>query len=97
MQDESHWIDRAQSAEARLITLKEAYEPALERIKEFKKNFGVREASDGRLLVDYDRFADAIGPDGALELRAIIDQKFSIAGAPGTKPRIRVPATSGAA
>lgn len=27
MQDESHWIDRAQSAEARLITLKEAYEP----------------------------------------------------------------------
>ena len=91
MSDESHWIDRAQSAEARLATIKDAYEPALERVREFKKNFGVREHSNGTIVVDYDKFAANIGIDGALELRRIIDEKFQIRGAPGKRPRIKMP------
>ena len=92
MSDESLWIDRAQSAEARLLTMKDAYEPALERVREFKKNFGVREHSDGLITIDYDTFVGAIGADGALELRAIIDETYRISGAPGEKPRMRIKA-----
>jgi len=90
MSDDSIWIDRAQSAEAKLATYKEATGAAIERIKDFKANFGVREKSSGELVVDYDRFATAIGMEGALELRAIIDEKYNISGAAGEKPRIKV-------
>ena len=51
---ESVWIERAQSAEARLNTLKQAYEPALERVRNFKANFGIRERDDGSIDVDFD-------------------------------------------
>jgi len=84
------WIARAQSAEARLATLKEAYEPALERVKAFKANFGVKERADGTIVIDYEKLVAAIGPEGALELRAVIDETYSIKGAAGEKPRMRV-------
>lgn len=92
--DESYWINRAQSAEAKLQTVEDQFKPAIDRVKEFKANFGVREKSDGTLVVDYDRFAQAIGVEGALELRGIIDEKYSISGEPGAKPRIKLAATA---
>lgn len=94
--DDSYWIGRAQSAEAKLQTLKEAYDPAIERIQQFKTNFGVKERSDGTLMVDFDRFAKAIGPESALELRRIIDELYGITGEAGQKPRMRVVATADA-
>lgn len=87
--DESFWIQRAQSAEARLQTLTEAYQPAIERIQQFKSNLGVKERSDGSLVVDFDRFVKAIGAEAALECRRIIDEHYGIRGAPGDKPRMR--------
>ena len=93
MFDKDSPLDRALSAEARLATHKEATAAALDRIKDFKANFGVREKSSGELVVDYDRFAEAIGMEGALELRAIIDEKYNISGAAGEKPRIKVNAS----
>lgn len=95
--DESYWISRAQSAEAKLQTLKDAYDPAIERVQQFKATFGVKERSDGSLVVDFERFAAAIGPESALELRRIIDEVHGITGAPGEKPRMRLVADAGAA
>lgn len=97
MADESRLIERAQSAEAKLKTLQEAYQPAIDRIQQFKTNMGVRERHDGALIVDFERFAKAIGPESALELRRIIDETYGITGEPGTKPRMRVVDTAGAA
>ena len=90
MPDESHSIERTQSCEARLSTLKDAYEPAIERIKQFKANFGVRERSNGEIEIDFDKFVERLGIEGALELRRVIDERYAVSGAPGEKPHVRV-------
>ena len=90
MSEESVWIERAQSAEAKLSTIKQAYEPALERVKQFKANFGIKERGNGELVIDYDKFVDRLGMEGALELRKIIDEKYNITGKPGEKPHVRL-------
>ena len=90
MADESMWIEKAQSCEAKLATMKQAYEPALERIKEFKANFGIKERSNGELVIDYEKFIDRLGLTGALELRQIIDEKYNLSGKPGEKPHISI-------
>jgi len=90
--DESHWISRAQAAEAQLKTLKAAQEPVLERIRNFKANFGLRERSDGAIVINYEHFVQALGAAAALELRAEIDKHYGITGEPGKKPRMRVQA-----
>lgn len=76
MSDESIWIERAQSAEARIKTLKEAYEPALERVKTFKTNFGIRERDNGEISIDFDKFVKNLGQANALELRKVIDEQY---------------------
>lgn len=90
MMDESYLLQRAQDAEARLNALKQTIEPVKERIQQFKENFGVKERSNGELIIDYKRFVSALGPEQALELRAEIDERWHISGAAGEKPRIRV-------
>jgi len=87
---ESDWIARAQDAESQISTLKQAYEPAIEKVRAFKSNFGVRERSDGEIVIDFEKFAENLGVEGALELRAVIDEKYQISGNPGEKPRIRL-------
>jgi len=90
MADESYWIDRANTAEAELATLRQAYAPALERYKAFKANFGVKESSDGTISIDFDKMVPAIGMESALELRRIIDGTYQISGAAGAKPRVKL-------
>lgn len=92
MADESFWIDRAQSAEAKLATLKGAIEPMKQKIQDFKTNFGVKERSDGSLDIDFYKFVTALGIESALELRGIIDEKYRISGKPGEKPHIKLQA-----
>ncbi len=84
------WVSRAQSAEAKLATLKESIDPVLTRIKQFKENFGVRERSDGSIIIDFEKMVDRLGPEACLELRSVIDSKYGISGAAGEKPRMRV-------
>ena len=96
MEDESHWIERAQTAEAQLKTVKDQYVPAIERIQIFKTNFGVREKSDGSIVIDFDKFTANLGMEQALELRLIIDEKYGITGAAGDKPRISLPGSAAA-
>jgi hypothetical protein len=74
--DESFWVSRAQTAEAQLKTLREAQGAAIERIKEFKANFGIRERDNGEIVIDFQKFTERLGIDGAIELRKIIDEKY---------------------
>ena len=83
---EAMWMDRAQSAEAKLATLKQAYEPAIERVKQFKANFGIRERDNGELVIDYQKFVERLGAQGALELRDVIDEKYQVMKKPAKKP-----------
>jgi len=84
MADESYWISEAQSAKAQLATLKEAYQPAIEKIQQFKANFGVRERSNGDIDIDFDKFVKNLGREGAMELKAIIETQYK-------RPRGRPP------
>jgi len=70
-------MERAQSAEAKLITQKEAYGSAIERIKEFKTNFGIKERDNGEIVIDFDKLVANLGPDAAMELRSVIDEVYS--------------------
>ena len=90
MQDENYWVEKANSAEAKLKTLQDQYGPAIDRIKQFKANFGVKERSDGSIDVDFDKFVKALGIESALELRGIIDETYSISGGAGEKPKVRL-------
>ena len=86
MEEIGYWTERAQSAEAKLATLKQAYEPALERVKQFKANFGIRERDNGELVIDYEKFVERLGAQGALDLRAVIDEKYQVTKKPAKKP-----------
>ena len=90
---EDFWVNRAQSAEAKLATLKANIDPVIDRVKQFKANFGVREKSDGTIEIDFEKMVDRLGPEACLELRSVIDDKYGISGAAGEKPRIRVRAS----
>ena len=75
--EDSYWVERAQSAEAKLKTIEDAYRPALERVKEFKTNFGVREKSDGEIDIDFEKFVDRLGA-AALDLSDVINEKYPV-------------------
>lgn len=77
---EQMWMERAQTAEAQLITQKEALGGAIERIKTFKANFGIREKQDGTIEIDFDKFALNIGHKAALELIKVFDETYHITG-----------------
>jgi hypothetical protein len=92
MADESHWIERAQSAEAKLKTLQDSMEPLKAKVRGIKDALCARERTDGSFDIDFDRLAERLGVAACLELRGIIDARYSISGAPGRKPRVRVKA-----
>jgi hypothetical protein len=74
--DDSHWIDRAQTAEAQLKTLREVQGAAIERIKQFKANFGVREKDNGEIVIDFQKLVERLGPEQAAELKLVIDEQY---------------------
>ena len=74
--DDGYWIDRAQTAEATLNTLRESLQPALDRVKAFKANFGVRERANGEIDIDFDKLIENLGQPASLALRTIIDERY---------------------
>ncbi len=90
--DDNTLISQLQAAQAKMETMKQAYEPAIERVKQFKANFGVREKSDGSIDIDFEKFVERLGIEGWLELRAIGDARHNVSGAPSEKPRVKVAA-----
>ena len=92
--DETHWIQRCQTAEAKFNTLQEATGPAIEKVQHFKSNFGIKERQDGEIVIDFDKFVDKLGLETCFMLREIIDERYNISGEPGKKPRLTLVATS---
>ena len=74
---ESMWIERAQSAEAKLNTMKESLDKAVERVRSFKANFGVREKDNGEIVIDFKKMVERLGKDGAMDLRSVIEEVYS--------------------
>jgi hypothetical protein len=87
---ESFWIDRAQSAEAREKTLRDQIEPLKERVRSACEMLGARIKGDGSAEIDFEKLVDNLGPENAIQLRAVIDEKYRISGGSGEKPRIKV-------
>lgn len=73
---ENMWMERAQTAEAQIKTLREAQGAAIERIKDFKANFGIKERSNGEIVIDFPKFVERLGADNAKELRIVIADKY---------------------
>lgn len=73
---DDHWIERAQSAEAKLKTMREAHEQAVDRVRNFKSNFGVKERSNGEIVIDFPKFVERLGHEAAAELKNVIDEKY---------------------
>ena len=73
---EDMWMDRAQTAESKLKTMQQAQGAALERIKDFKANFGIRERDNGEIVIDFPKFVERLGPENSMELRKVIDEKY---------------------
>lgn len=88
--DENTLIDENNSLKAKLAAMKDNYEPAIDRIQQFKTNFGVRERSDGSIVINWDKFVPALGLEQALELRREIDEHYRISGEPGEKPKVKL-------
>ena len=82
---ESMWMERAQSAEAKLKTLREAQGAAIDRVRDFKANFGIRERDNGEIVIDFQKFVERLGVDGTAELRRVIDEKYPVAAVPKRK------------
>ena len=70
------WISRAQTAEAQLKTMREAHGAAIDRVRDFKANFGLRERDNGEIVIDFQKFAERLGIDSAIELRKVLDEKY---------------------
>ena len=88
---EAEWRERAQSAEAALTTCRDNQDRLKEKVRSVCETLGAKEKRDGRFDIDYEAFVERLGMEGALEVRAIIDEKFGISGEPGEKPRVRMP------
>ncbi len=73
---ESMWISRAQSAEAKLKTMEESHKKAVERVRSFKANFGVREKDNGEIVIDFKKMVERLGEGGAMELRSVIKEVY---------------------
>ena len=94
MTGESHWIERAQTAEARLRLAEGAIAPLKDKVRAVMDTLGARELSDGSFDIDYEKLVERLGLDGALVLRKVIDERYGISGAAGDKPRVKVRAVT---
>lgn len=87
MSDDSIWIERAQSAEAKLKALQAQVDPLRERVRDVMAALCAREQRDGSFSIDYTAFVTKLGPDSAGDLRTIIDEKYGASlDVPAAKP-----------
>lgn len=89
---EDFWIERAQSAEAKLGTCQDQIERLKEKYRNIVDTFAAKERSDGTIDIDFAKLAGLLSLEHALELRSALDETHRISGAPGEKPRVKVSA-----
>ncbi len=90
--DISDWIERAQSAEAKLATCSAQTDRLKEQVRTVTETLCARVKGDGAIDIDFDALVQKLPTDQALGLRAAIDQHHRISGGAGEKPRVSVPA-----
>ena len=83
-------LERAQAAEARAQTYQDQIATVQERHRLLCETFGIAQTYGGHYRIDYQKLAEALGFEQALELRRIIDETYQISGEPGEKPRVKV-------
>lgn len=93
---EQVWMERAQTAEAQLATCSDNIDRVKDKHRNMMEALGARERSDGKIDIDFVALAEKLSLEDALVLRAAIDEKHRITGAPGEKPRVAVASGSGA-
>uniref|UniRef100_UPI003D0EA8CF hypothetical protein n=1 Tax=Roseibium sp. TaxID=1936156 RepID=UPI003D0EA8CF len=68
-----------------------------EEVRSVLDLFGAKKKANGQTTfyeINYEAFVDQLGVEGALQVRAIIDEKYQISGGPGEKPKIKMKAAS---
>ena len=88
--DESSLYEENNSLKVQLQTAREQNTRLQDTTRRVCETLGAKMKSDGSADIDYEAFIQRLGPEGALEVRAIIDEMYSISGAPGEKPRIKL-------
>ena len=76
MADESMWIERAQSAEARLATMQGNVDKSREDAIYILELFAARKQNDGSFDINFDKFIENIGREKALEVAKIIVEQY---------------------
>ena len=76
MSEDSFLVERAQTAEAKLNTLQQTVDRIREDARTVLETFAARKQGDGSFNIDYEKFIENIGPEGAAELRQIIDEQY---------------------
>jgi len=76
MSDDSQWIERAQSAEAKLRTLQDQVNRIKEDAQHILTVFGARKKSDGSFDIDFEKFVNNIGQGQAFEVKQIIEAQY---------------------
>ena len=87
---EDFWIERAQTAEAKLSTMQGNVDTLKAKCRYVKDMLCARETTEGAMDIDFDALVQKLPVDQALELRAAIDQHHRISGEPGKKPRVKL-------
>lgn len=90
MSDDSHWIERAQSAEAKLATAQAGGDRLKEKLRSMMETLCARELSDGTIDIDFEALVRKLSTEHALVLRGMIDEHHRISGPPGAKPRLKL-------
>jgi len=73
---EQMWMERAQSAEAKLSTMKEQQDRLKEDAQFILTTFGARKKSDGSFDINYQKFVDILGSEQALEVKKMIEVTY---------------------
>lgn len=76
MQDESFWIEKAQTAEAKFNTLQQSVDRIREDARNVLETFSARKKPDGSFDIDYKKFVERLGKEGAMELKRVIDEQY---------------------
>jgi len=87
--DAQFWIEKLKDVETRFETYRQANGAAVDRVKRFKANFGVKEASNGEISIDFVKLSEGLGLESAMELRQVIDETYRVSGSAGEKPHIK--------
>lgn len=92
--DEQSLFEQNNSLKTQLQTAREQNARLQETVRTTCETLGARMKADGSADIDFEKFVERLGMAGALEVRAIIDEKYGISGAAGEKPRVKIKAAA---